>query len=121
MAKTNPSEAARQRRKKHIRKTIRGNSVRPRLCVFRSDKNIYVQIIDDSQGRTLAQASSLKVEMPEGADGGNIDGAKAVGAALAKAAIAANVKSVVFDRNGYLYHGRVAALADAAREAGLQF
>jgi large subunit ribosomal protein L18 len=121
MAKTNVSEAARARRKKHIRKTVRGTTGRPRLCVFRSDRHIYVQVIDDTSGRTLAQASSLKLSMPEGADGGNVEGAKAVGKAVAEAAIAANVNTVVFDRNGFLYHGRIAALADAAREAGLQF
>lgn len=121
MAKTNPAAAARARRKKHTRKTIRGTTARPRLCVFRSDRHIYAQVIDDSNGRTLASASSLKFEMPEGADGGNVEGAKLVGKALAEAALSANVKDVVFDRNGYLYHGRVAALADGAREAGLQF
>jgi large subunit ribosomal protein L18 len=121
MAKTNQSAVARSRRKKHIRKTVRGTTSRPRLCVFRSDRHIYAQVIDDTIGRTLASSSSLKLTMPEGADGGNIEGAKVVGKAVAEAAMAANVKDVVFDRNGYLYHGRIAALADAAREAGLQF
>lgn len=121
MAKKNPSDVARQRRKKHIRKTVLGSTVRPRLCIFRSDRHIYAQVIDDTTRVTLAGASSLKIEMPEGADGGNIEGAKAVGKAIAASALQANVKLVVFDRNGYLYHGRIAALADAAREAGLQF
>ncbi len=118
---TNAKAAARARRKKHIRKTVVGSTDRPRLCVFRSGKHIYAQVIDDTTHTTLASASSLKLELPEGADGGNIEGAKAVGKAIAEAATAQNVRQVVFDRNGYLYHGRVAALAAAAREAGLQF
>jgi large subunit ribosomal protein L18 len=117
MAKTSPKLAGRLRRKKHIKKTVRGTTDRPRLCVFRSAKHIYAQVIDDTTGKTLAAASSLKLD----ATGGNRDGAAKVGEALAKAAKAAGVSKVVFDRNGYLYHGRVAALADAAREAGLEF
>lgn len=117
MAKTNPKTKARLRRKKHIRKTVRGTTERPRLSVFRSAKHIYAQLIDDSTGTTLASASSLKIE---GA-GGNKDGARKVGEAVAKKALEAKIDTVVFDRNGYLYHGRVAALADAAREAGLKF
>lgn len=112
---------ARERRKKHIRKVVVGTPARPRLCVFRSVSHIYAQVIDDETGTTLASASSLKLAMDEGADGGNKEGAKAVGKAVAAAALARNIEQVVFDRNGYLYHGRVAALADAAREAGLQF
>ncbi len=110
---------ARTRRKKHIRKVISGTSDRPRLCVYRSVNHIYAQVIDDMNGRTIASASSLKLALPEGAKGGNKAGAAAVGKAVAEAALASNVRKVVFDRNGYLYHGRVAALADAAREAGL--
>lgn len=121
MAKTNPSQVQRERRKKHIRKSVRGTSARPRLCIFRSDRHIYAQVIDDQTRVTLAAASSLGSELPDGADGGNVEGAKAIGKAVAEAALAANVKKVVFDRNGFLYHGRVAALADAAREAGLEF
>lgn len=117
MAKTNPKTKARLRRKKHIKKTVRGTTERPRLSVFRSAKHIYAQVIDDSTGRTLAEASSLKLD----ASGGNKDGAAQVGAAVAKKALEAKIETVVFDRNGYLYHGRVAALADAAREAGLKF
>ena len=116
MAKTHPTRKARLRRKKHIRKVVAGTAVRPRLCVFRSAKHIYAQLIDDENHRTLASASSLK-----DGGGGNRDGAKVVGTALAEAAKGQNITSVVFDRNGYLYHGRVAALAEAAREAGLQF
>ncbi len=117
MAKRNPRQKARERRKMHIRKTISGTATRPRLCVFRSARHIYAQLIDDENGLTLASASSLAVK----ASGGNKDGAKKVGAAIGKAAKKAKIKTVVFDRNGYLYHGRVAALADAAREAGLTF
>ena len=119
--KTNGKAEARARRKKHIRKTVTGSTGRPRLCVFRSGKHIYAQVIDDVDRKTVASASSLKLEMAEGADGGNLEGAKAVGKAIAAAALSNNVRRVVFDRNGYLYHGRVAALADAAREAGLEF
>jgi large subunit ribosomal protein L18 len=121
MANSNPKHSARLRRKKHIRKVVRGTTERPRLTVFRSAKHIYAQVIDDLTGATLASASSLKVALPEGATGGNRGGAEAVGKAVAAAALEHNVTQVVFDRNGYLYHGRVAALADAAREAGLQF
>ena len=121
MAKTNPRRALRNRRKKHIRKSLRGTAARPRLCVFRSAKHIYAQVVDDESGRTVASASSLKLELGEGANGGNRAGATAVGKALAEGAKAAGVTSVVFDRNGFLYHGRLAALADAARESGLEF
>ncbi len=121
MAKTNPKRVARLRRKKHIRKIVRGTADRPRLTVFRSAKHIYAQVIDDESGRTIAAASTLKVSLEEGANGGNREGAMAVGKAIAEAAKSNNIEAVVFDRNGYLYHGRVAALADAAREAGLKF
>ena len=117
MGKTNPKLASRLRRKKHIKKTLRGTAERPRLSVFRSAKHIYAQVIDDESGRTLAAASTLK----QGGNGGNKEAAKAVGDAIAKAAKAAKIDTVVFDRNGYLYHGRVAALAEGAREAGLKF
>lgn len=117
MANTNVKRAARYRRKKHIRKAVHGTGDKPRLSVFRSAKHIYAQLIDDETHRTLAMASSLKT----GSSGGNRDGAREVGRLIAEAAKAQNITTVVFDRNGYLYHGRVAALADAAREAGLQF
>jgi len=110
----------RQRRKRGIRKTIFGTSTRPRLTVFRSLKHMYVQVIDDLTGRTLASASTR-----DGASGdaaaGNIVGATAVGKAIAERTKAAGCDTVVFDRNGFRYHGRVKALADAAREGGLQF
>ncbi len=122
MAKTNKRAASRVRRKKSIRKSVSGTSDRPRLSVFRSNKNIYAQIIDDSQGKTLAAASTLSEEIV-GLEGGkgNRDAATKVGALIAEKAKAAGVESVSFDRNGYLYHGRVQALADGAREGGLKF
>lgn len=104
--------------KKRVRKNIFGTPEMPRLSIFRSNKEIYAQVIDDVNGKTLSAASSMKVKT----DGLNkIEVAKAVGAELAKKAIEANVTSVVFDRNGFLYHGRIQALADGAREAGLKF
>jgi large subunit ribosomal protein L18 len=123
MANTNPKYVARVRRKKHIQKTVRGTPDRPRLCIYRSGKHIYAQIIDDESGKTLASASSMVKELRDNAelDGGNKDGASAVGKLLGERAVAANISAVVFDRNGFKYHGRIAALADAARAAGLQF
>lgn len=119
MAKTSPKAAGRIRRKKHIRKIVLGTAARPRLCVFRSAKHIYAQIIDDDAGVTLAAASSVQKDF--GSKGGNSEGAKQVGQLIGNQAKAAGITSVVFDRNGYLYHGRVASLADGAREAGLEF
>lgn len=106
------------RKKRHlrIRKGLVGTPSRPRLSVFRSNNNIYAQVIDDVNGVTLASASSKGLE-----NGGNVEAAKTVGELVAKNALAANIKSVVFDRSGYLYHGRVKALAEAARENGLEF
>ncbi len=102
--------------KYRVRKNVNGNAERPRLSVFRSNKQIYAQVINDVTGTTLASASSLGLEaMPK------IEQAQKVGALLAEKAKAAGITSVVFDRNGYLYHGRVKALADAAREGGLNF
>jgi large subunit ribosomal protein L18 len=109
-----------ERRKARVRKAIRARANgRPRLSVHRSDKNIYAQIIDDASGKTLAAASSLDKDVT--GKGGTADGAAAVGKLIAERGKAANVTEVVFDRGGYLYHGRVKALAEAAREAGLQF
>ncbi|MBN2798517.1 MAG: 50S ribosomal protein L18 [Deltaproteobacteria bacterium] len=119
MAKTNPKVKSRLRRKAHIRKSVTGTSERPRLTVFRSNKHIYAQLIDDENGVTLAAASTLDNGV-EGL-GSNRDAAGVVGKLVAERALAAEINTVVFDRNGYLYHGRVAALADAAREAGLKF
>ena len=111
-----------QRRRQRVRNRIRRDaSGRPRLSIFRSNKHIYAQIIDDTQGRTLAAASTLDESLGTAAKGGNIDAAKAVGKLIADRALKAGLKDVVFDRGGYIYHGRVKALAEAAREAGLSF
>jgi len=109
--------ARRLRIKQHIRTTVSGTAERPRLTVFRSNCQIYAQVIDDVKGITLASASSLAIKDKMT----KTDKAKEVGKLIAAAALAAKVEEVVFDRNGYLYHGRVQALADAAREAGLKF
>ena len=109
----------RMRRKKRIRKRITGTSERPRLSVFRSAKHIYAQVIDDSTGKTLAAASSKGKGFATSGD--KAERAKAVGTAVAEACKAAKIEKVVFDRNGYIYHGRVKALADGAREGGLSF
>jgi len=111
------------RRKRRVRLALRrSGGGRPRLSVFRSSKHIYAQVIDDARGETLASASSLEKEMRAGSNtGADIDAAKAVGKLLAERAVKKGVKEVVFDRGGYLYHGRVKALADAARESGLSF
>lgn len=113
---------ARAKRQVRVRKKVRGTMERPRLCVFRSAKHIYVQIIEDVTGRTLVTASTANKDVAEGVKyTGNVEAAKAVGQTIAKKALEQNIKQVVFDRNGFLYHGRVKALADAAREAGLSF
>ncbi len=110
----------RKRRKQRIRKKVNGTAQRPRLSVFRSARHIYAQVIDDAQGRTLAAASTRDKALGT-VEGKKLDAAKAVGAAVAKACLDKGVEKVVFDRNGFMYHGRVRALADAAREAGLRF
>jgi large subunit ribosomal protein L18 len=118
-------EDRRDRIRHRIRKRVRGTDERPRLTVFRSVAHMYVQVVDDMSGRTIASASSveptLKGGMSQGARGGNVEGAKAVGRTIAERLIEKGVKRVVFDRNGFLYHGRVKAVAEAAREAGLEF
>lgn len=101
-----------------IRKKVRGTEARPRLAVYRSLNHIYAQIIDDDNGKTLAAASTAEKEL-RGTTGGNIEAAERIGQAIAERAIAAGVSRVVFDRGGYLYHGRVKALLDASRKAGL--
>lgn len=112
----------RLRRRNHVRSKVRGNLERPRLTVFRSSKHIYAQLIDDVQGVTLAAASSNDPAVRGGLPyGGNIKAAKAVGTKLAEAAKAKGITKAAFDRGHYRYHGRVKALADAAREGGLQF
>jgi large subunit ribosomal protein L18 len=103
-----------------VRKKVRGTTARPRLAVFRSNKHITAQVIDDITGRTLAAASSTEADLRSGATG-NATAAATVGRLVAERAKAAGVTQVVFDRGGFLYHGRIAAVADAAREAGLEF
>jgi large subunit ribosomal protein L18 len=110
----------RYRIKKRIRKIVSGTAQRPRLNVFRSNKQIYAQLIDDFSGKTLMAVSSLNKDF-EGTEGTKIEMAAKVGKAIAEKALAAGISAVVFDRNGYLYHGRVKQLADAAREGGLKF
>ena len=115
----------RQRIKYRIRKRVSGSEQRPRLTVFRSVGHMYVQVVDDMTGRTIASASTVepavKGALPKPASGGNVEGAKAIGKAIAERLLEKGVTRVVFDRNGFLYHGRVKAVADAAREAGLEF
>ena len=120
MIKNKQRNVMRQKRHLRIRKNLVGTPVRPRLSVFRSSKNVYAQLIDDVNGVTLASASSVEKDNKL-ANGGNVDAASAVGTLLAERAVAKEIKSVVFDRSGYLYHGRVKALAEAARAAGLEF
>jgi large subunit ribosomal protein L18 len=110
----------RQKRHERVRLTVSGTSERPRLAVFRSLKQIYAQVIDDSSGRTLVSASSLESEL-RGGDGSKSERARAVGKLLAERAREAGLKRVVFDRAGFRYHGRVRSLAEGAREAGLEF
>ena len=119
MIKKIDRQAERQRRHKRVRTKISGTAERPRLCVFRSNSNLYVQIIDDDKATTLAQASTLDKEVKT--KHANKEAAKEVGALIAKRALEKNIKTVVFDRGGYIYHGVVKELADAAREAGLEF
>ncbi|WP_276886569.1 50S ribosomal protein L18 [Anaerococcus lactolyticus] len=107
-------------RKKRVRAKISGTPQRPRLSVYKSNTNIYAQLIDDVNGVTLASANSLQKDVAE-SEHANVEIAKKVGAAIGKRALEAGIKEVVFDRNGYLYHGKVKALAEAAREAGLKF
>jgi large subunit ribosomal protein L18 len=122
MGKTAQERVARIRRHGRVRKKVFGTVERPRLSVFRSTNHIYAQIIDDVNGVTLVSAGTSDKEVKAKiSSGGNIDAAKAVGEAIAERALAKKVDAVVFDRGGFLFHGRVKALADAAREAGLKF
>ncbi|MFP4353699.1 MAG: 50S ribosomal protein L18 [Phycisphaerae bacterium] len=124
MKSTKKKQVRRGRRKRRVRKHVTGTTERPRLTVFRSHQNIYAQIIDDTAGRTLVAASSVEKPVQEDLGqpgGGNKAAAKVVGTALAEKASEAGIKRVVFDRNGYPYHGRVRELAEAAREGGLEF
>ena len=122
MKKTNPKVIARRRRKKRFTKKMRGTSQRPRLCVYRSNKHIYAQIVDDQETRTIAAVSTLSKELASlGDKRASKEAAQKVGELIAKKARERNIDKVVFDRNGFLYHGRIQAVADAAREAGLEF
>lgn len=115
-------ELRRLRRKKRIRKKVKGTKERPRLCVYKSLRHIYAQLIDDENGRVITGASSLSKEIRhEIKYGGNVEAAKKVGLLIAKKALEMGIKECVFDRNGFKYHGRIKALADMAREAGLRF
>lgn len=116
--------ARRERRKRRVRKKIQGTALRPRLSVFRSNQNIYVQLIDDENGRTLVAASTLEKDIAGkigGACSKNKAAAAIVGSAVAVKAVEKGIKKVVFDRNGYPYHGRIRELAEAARKGGLEF
>ena len=118
-------EDRRDRIKHRIRKRVSGTQERPRLTVFRSVTHMYVQVVDDMSGTTIASASTVESTvqgtLAKTAKGGNIEGAKAIGKTIAERLMQKGVKKVVFDRNGFLYHGRIKAVADAAREAGLEF
>jgi large subunit ribosomal protein L18 len=117
---TSRKQVIRFKHKKRIRSKIFGSTETPRLVVFRSNANMYAQLVDDTKAQTIAAASTVEKEFAKKA-GANIEGAKLVGQLVAKRAQAKGIKNVVFDRGGYLYHGKIKALADAAREAGLNF
>lgn len=122
MAKTNPKVMARRRRKKRFQKKARGTSERPRLCVYRSNKHIFAQIIDDQKATTLAAASTLSPEFSRSSEkSGKIAAAERVGELIANKALEKDIRKVVFDRNGFIFHGRIKAVAEAARETGLEF
>ena len=122
MSSLAPKQVARLKRQTRVRKKITGSPARPRLNVFKSARHIYAQLIDDTTGVTLAAASTLMEGVSEGlAYTGTIEAASKVGAAIAKKALEKDITAVVFDRNGFLYHGRIKALAEAARENGLSF
>jgi large subunit ribosomal protein L18 len=122
MDKLKAKQAKLERRQRRVRSKVSGTAARPRLRVTRTNTHIYAQVIDDVEGRTLLAASSVDAELRTGLkNGANIDAAKAVGEAIGRRAVEAGVKEVVFDRGGHVYHGRVKALADGARGAGLEF
>lgn len=122
MGSLNLRKKARLKRKRSIRKRLSGTGQRPRLCVFRSSKHIYAQIVDDISGSTLAAASTVEKDVKEQSGFANkVEAANFIGERVAKRAIEKGIKQVVFDRNGFLYHGRVKALSDGARKAGLEF
>ena len=122
MARIQDKREARQRRHRRVRRVVRGTAERPRLTVYKSLRHIYAQIVNDDEGRTLVAASTLSKELPRPADRAKkLELAKAVGTLVADRALAAQIQAVVFDRGGYPYHGRVKALASAARDRGLRF
>jgi large subunit ribosomal protein L18 len=122
MGKMNPRMLARKRRQGRVRKKVIGTAEKPRLCVFRSARHIYAQIIDDEAGRTLVSVSTMSPSLRDKVKGvKKVEQAKLVGSEIARAAQAKGLNKVTFDRNGFLYHGRVAALSESAREAGLEF
>jgi len=122
MDKIKKKKLMRLKRKLRVRKKVKGTSERPRLTVYRSLRHMYAQIIDDTQGKTITGASTLSPELRgQLKSGGNIEAASKVGELIAKRALELNIRKVVFDRNGFIYHGRVKALAEAARKAGLEF
>ncbi len=122
MIKKQDKNAVRKVRHARVRRKVHGTPERPRLNVYRSTNHIYAQVIDDVSGTTLVSASTLSPELADvRSNGGNVEAAKRVGELIAKKALEKGIRQVVFDRGGYLYHGRVAALADAARAAGLEF
>jgi large subunit ribosomal protein L18 len=120
MSVSHERRVSRQRRHARVRKHVHGTPERPRLAAFRSKKHFVMQVIDDESGRTLAAASTHEAALRDGSTG-SVDGARRVGRLVAERAQAAGVTKVVFDRGGFIYHGRIAAAADAAREAGLEF
>ena len=122
MARTNPRERALALRKKRVRTRIRGTDIRPRLCVYRSGRHIYAQVISDESGKTLVAVSTLSADfhVSEQAKPTTVGAAKEIGTLIARKCQDQGISRVIFDRNGFLYHGRVRALAEAAREAGLQ-
>ncbi len=121
MAKTAIKTIIRRKRQVRVRKKVRGTTERPRLNVFKSARHIYAQLIDDSKGATLLATSTLSLSATELTSTGNVAAAITVGKEIAKLSLAKGISSVVFDRNGFLYHGRIKALADSARESGLIF
>ena len=121
MAKTAIKTITRLKRQVRVRKKVRGTTARPRLNVFKSARHIYAQLIDDTNGTTLVAASTLSAAALDLSNTGNVNAASLVGKEVARLALAKGVSSVVFDRNGFLYHGRIKALADSARESGLNF
>lgn len=122
MSNKTSKNVARLKRQVRVRKKVKGTTERPRLNVFKSSRHIHAQIIDDTTGTTLVAASTITADVKSGLEyTGNINAAQKVGAAIAKMALEKQIVSVVFDRNGFLYHGRIKALADAARENGLSF